>query len=103
MIVYISIGNSDDKLSQERWAAFVQDVHDAVNDWSAAIHGAWHSEARSPYQNACWCAEFVGADAEPLKVTLASYARDYGQDSIAWAVAPSTEFLSPLVSGPSGE
>lgn len=93
MIVYISIGNSDDKLSQKHWAEFAQEVADTINDQVMVIHGQWVSPSTSPYQNACWCAEMTDTDARVLKPALIDLAGRYQQDSIAWAEAPTTEFL----------
>lgn len=99
--VYISIGNSDDKLSQADWASFVLDVdrafEAAVRYEGARVHGRWYSLPHEPWQNACWCAEWhpdLAHIVEALKRKLACVARMYGQDSIAWAVAE-TEFIKP--------
>lgn len=97
MIVYISIGNSDDKLSQRNWTHFLAEVDTALNQVQTRRHGAWHSSPFSPWQNACWCVE-IPDDQEvvaALKVDLAEFAREYSQDSITWAEAPRTEFLCP--------
>lgn len=100
MIVYISIGNSDDKLSQADWSSFVLDVDRAfdaaVHYEGARAHGRWHSLPTEPWQNACWCAEWHGELAhvvEALKRKLASIARAYRQDSIAWTEASTTELI----------
>lgn len=118
MIVYISIGNSDDKLTQSQWHDYMQDV-DLVFDY-VQIHGRWFSEPISIYQSACWCVEFDPdrivdnsphyADwdgtwrnhTETTRRALAStqrelraIARRYRQDSIAWAEVPSITFLRP--------
>jgi hypothetical protein len=102
--VYITIGNSDDKLSQVEWYKFAADVDRAFNDAvkfeGARAHGRWYSLPNEPWQNACWCAEWDdGLDhiVRLFKHRLAGLARDYRQDSIAWAEA-TTEFI-----GPSGE
>lgn len=101
MIVYISIGNSDDKLSQADWSAFVRDVDnyvDFVCDGGAAtVHGRWFSASDAAYQNACWCVAFVdddhlGSRAGWLRDNLPALAKTYRQDSIAWAEA-TTEFI----------
>lgn len=93
MIAYISIGNSDDKLSQKEWSEFVAEVRSQINAWATAIHGAWFSEPGSPWQNACWCVEFTdetyAADAREALTKIREF---YRQDSIAWAVAE-TEFI----------
>lgn len=93
MIVYISIGNSDDKLTQSRWADYVQDVRDAISDEASAGHGLWFSEPSASWQNACWCVEVSDIRLSGLKSDLRRIAGEYGQDSIAWAEAPVTEFL----------
>src|SRR5690348_9382101 len=95
--VYVSIGNSDDKLTQGRWADFVREVWHVLMNRSVKVHGAWFSAPDSPYQNACWCVEFLsGTSFDPnyklAQGNLAKLAHVYGQDSIAWAVA-TTEFI----------
>ncbi|MEK8108675.1 hypothetical protein NKG94_34580 [Micromonospora sp. M12] len=45
------------------------------------------------WQNACWCAEIRTERIAILKDKLRLLAREFRQDSIAWAVAPTTEFL----------
>lgn len=110
MITYISIGNTDDKLTQLEWSKFVADTRQVIDyticgtgpehPWGK-VHGAWFSAPSDPWQNACWCVElddggpdFRRTPAEILKGRLAGVATEYRQNSIAWAVAPNTEFLS---------
>lgn len=95
MIAYVSIGNSDDKLSQQQWAAFHLEVGYTLNNAGALFHGEFMSVSTSMFQNACWCIELHEATAPSLKARLAALTTKYGQDSIAWAEAPHTEFLSP--------
>lgn len=92
--VYVSIGNSDDKLQQGEWSAFYGDVDQAIrkSDCVGAIHGAWISESRAPWQNACWAFDLFAAPTN-LRAELRALAHAYRQDSIAWATAE-TEFLS---------
>lgn len=91
MIVYISIGNSDDKLTQEQWYDYIIEVIRTVS--VGHIHGAWYSEPASKYQNACWCVEFkTSNDVYQAKEALKIIRGNYRQDSIAWAVAE-TEFI----------
>lgn len=93
--VYVSIGNSDDKLSQEDWSLFHGTVHRVLSRWQ--LHGAWISESTSPYQNACWCVVLPDSEwtVTNVKQTLKAIASVYRQDSITWAEAPVTEFLGP--------
>lgn len=91
--VYVSIGNSDDKLSQREWSAFHADVRCELIGAGARFHGQWVSPSTSEWQNACWLAELNEAIVEELKTNLGRLARKYRQDSIAWARVPETEFL----------
>jgi hypothetical protein len=110
VIVYISIGNSDDKLTQREWSEFVSDVDRSVRWWCGesqntasgsrrgCIHGQWLSRPDAPWQNVCWCVEYPEDDGWPTrideqKVWLVRIATKYRQDSIAWAEAPVTEFI----------
>lgn len=94
MIVYVSIGNSDDKLTQREWATFWEFTCAAVHRWAAQVHGEWLSAPADPYQNACWCIEIDDETAElTLKPELIHLAGEFRQDSIAWAPAPDTHFL----------
>jgi hypothetical protein len=90
---YVSIGNSDDKLTQARWSQFVSDTSVAVRDYAMAVHGAWLSEPASMFQNACWCLEVEDEDLADFKVALSDTARFYEQDWIALAIVDRTEFL----------
>lgn len=95
MIVYISIGNSDDKLTQSEWAFFCRDVDIIIRSRRLQVHGQWFSAPDSKYQNACWCVEheFGPAGREDFKDQLRTIARQYKQDSIAWAEVERTEFI----------
>lgn len=102
MIIYISIGNSDDHLSQSEWAEYVEDVEAAidfiVDDAMASVHGRWFSLPSAHYQNACWCVDLfedqhVGSRADALRATLRDLVGKYRQDAIAWAEVKTTEFL----------
>lgn len=95
MIAYISIGNSDDKLSQEMWSAYWHEVNFALAGRRLHFHGRWASLPNDRFQNACWCVEgdFGPAGRADLKQELADIARKYNQDSIAFAAVQETEFL----------
>lgn len=97
MIVYISIGNSDDKLTQSEWAEFYEEVDNLWFNYPLqAVHGRWLSNPSHPWQNACWCIEISDESMyiDGIKKDLADIANRYIQDSIAWAQVPATEFLN---------
>lgn len=99
--VYISIGNSDDKLTQKEWANFLLRTHLAIDRRAEEIHGSWYSGPGQEWQNACWCAVLNDGQAARLKDDLVLLARDFRQDSIAWAEA-TTEFIAAPSGGPTG-
>jgi len=100
---YVSIGNSDDRLTQVRWHAFRQLVLSAVHNSCTRVYGDWVSESGAQWQNACIAFELEDKDIDGLKAELASLAHEFQQDSIAWALVPRTEFIGPAslaVGGP---
>ena len=94
MLIYITIGNSDDKLRQQEWAQYCRDVDKALRGERWTRHGYWHSLPDSTWQNAIWCIE-GDIDFYEVKRNLRGIAAKYRQDSIAWTQAPFTEFLTP--------
>lgn len=99
LTVYVSIGNSDDKLTQQQWSEFQRQFRCLLRRYFVNSHGDWVSEPSSPWQNACFCLEIAESDASECKRELAALAEQFGQDSIAWAVAPKTEFIGPAAGG----
>lgn len=99
-IVYIGIGNTDGKLSQTRWATFSSFARAAVSaaarEPGGEVIGEWFSLPNAGFQNACFCVRLPTDQAvvDKLKDDLAELGRFFDQDSVAWAVAPQTEFLS---------
>ena len=91
--VYISIGNSDDKLSQVQWSAFVAAVRDQARHHAWEIHGEWYAAPDADFQNACFCIAVSDDEAGRLRECLVQVREHYGQDSIAWAAAQETEFI----------
>jgi hypothetical protein len=97
--IYVSIGNSDDKLTQAQWSEFVKDFNNLILAWEASgrvveIHGRWASDSTSHWQNAAWCFDSHGQSEAFMQQDLQALAAKYNQDSIAWAVAETT-FIQP--------
>lgn len=91
--VYVSIGNSDDKLSQKDWSRFISDVRRAMVNWGASWFGEWFSMPDSPYQNACFGASFDHDNIGGLRASLAQIRELYRQDSVAFAIVGRTELI----------
>ncbi len=94
MIVYVCIGNSDDKLEQYEWSLFVMEAKSLFS--GVKKHGEWFSAPDSRYQNACWCIEIQPNEEEFIQKVLRSMCRDYEQNSISWAEVPNTKFIGPI-------
>ncbi len=99
--VYVSIGNSDDKLSQADWAHLLARVQAEIHEAASAIHGEWYSAPDARWQNACFCADLDLPSVPYLKDALRLACAEFGQESIAWAdaettfIKPATEPVSP--------
>jgi len=91
--VYVSVGNSDDKLSQEQWSGFVQQVRISLSGRAHEMHGEWYSLPDQPYQNACFCVVLADPDVPLAKQDLTKLREAWGQDSVAWAEVPVTQFV----------
>lgn len=91
--VYATIGNSDDKLSQREWAAFVADVRRVLAEEAETTHGEWFSAPDTPWQNACWCVEIPAYRLARARHRVGKLAPVYRQESIAWAEVAAVEML----------
>lgn len=90
----VQIGNSDDKLSQARWAAFCLDTQERLMVFGQ-LHFAGNSGATQTWQNACYVLELADpSDLGTMKNVLSLLAERYDQDSIAVTLGK-TEFVAP--------
>jgi len=90
-VVYASIGNSDDKLTQAAWSNYLHSFRECMAKAASEVYGDWVSEPSSSYQNACIA--IATETPHTLKAALALLRDGYGQDSIAWVEATGTEFI----------
>ena len=91
--IYVSIGNSDDKLSQADWAQYCRSVTAVIYGLASHIHGEWYSLPNEPFQNAAICFVIREDWTPAVKESLKERRKRYKQDSIAWAVVQDTEFI----------
>lgn len=86
--VYVCIGNSDDKLSQEGWSSFFTHVRQLIDQYSDQVYGVWCSLPAEPWQNACFGFSVSDPDMrEYIRTRLAHLAWEYRQDWISWTEA----------------
>ena len=90
--VTIQIGNSDNKLTQAKWAELIRDVRLVLGNHCGQIHFDGGSRFDSQWQNACFVAEIYEIDKKGLLESLSRWAILYNQDSIAVTFG-TTEFI----------
>lgn len=90
--ICVQIGNSDNKLTQEEWARFTEQVNEDIRcrTWETHFNGS--SDSRSQYQNACWVFEIEDEYVFALKQELRSTGHYFHQTSIAF-MEGETEFI----------
>lgn len=117
MTVYVTIGNSDNGLTQERWSRFVHEVDQIVRDiehLGGSVHIRATTDTASRFQSATWGFDlptiikpfpnlrenYTAANARyDARRALASIAKRYGQWGIAWVEGPA-DMIGPDTIGP---
>lgn len=103
LTVYLTIGNTDDKLTQAEWAKFIGDVNASLilaKMDGGTVQFAGHSFPDAPWQNALWCIQIPDdTAADALKTRMAQLARRHRQDSIAWAQVDKVDMVTPPPAG----
>jgi hypothetical protein len=94
---YITIGNSDNKLSQSDWARFMDRVRLACEAYSRQVFIIGYSAANSRYQNMIISGACMPSGIDVLRSILRTLAHQYTQDAIAFTVVDSAdvEMLAP--------
>src|ERR1700760_4544424 len=87
-VIYVGLGNSDNKLTQVEWAHFQNQVL-GICLQAGQVIGVWFSAPVAEFQNACYCVKNVKKTAW-FKKALEAVATDYRQDSISFAEAKTT-------------
>lgn len=79
MYLVVSVGNSDDKLTQKEWNRFVEEIIDVLGD-SGKVHFFGGSSTFAPWQNVAWIVELKDA---PISVMakVADIREKHKQDS----------------------
>lgn len=97
--VYVSIGNSDNKLTQKEWAQFCEELIDVLGDYEERVYGQWYSLPNAPWQNMVASIEIADEFLDQLRDALRPLAEEYHQDSIALQ-AGTAEFIQPTADSP---
>jgi hypothetical protein len=92
MIVCIQAGNTDNKLTQQEWASFVEHINATLAIHQQGRYFFGGSETYAPWQNVCFVCEVDPTCLNALKTDLAQVRASYKQDSIAM-LSGKTEFI----------
>lgn len=92
--VYVTIGNSDNKLTQSEWRSYTDDLTKCIRLYYSVIFGEFYSLPNSFVQNACYSGQIRQMNIPEFKQELKKLAKKYNQDSIA-IVFGESELLEP--------
>ena len=80
----VQIGNSDDRLTQAQWHAYVDEIRTAIAESAVMVHFAAASHGDAPWQNYAWIFEIKKSEVSQLIAALYRIRAAYSQESIAW-------------------
>jgi hypothetical protein len=90
--ITIQIGNSDDKLSQARWAEYVAGMRRLVLLYCGTIHFFGAPSNYEMWQNAAWVFTCPDQNISSVKAKVARLRAEFHQDSVAWTEGE-TQFI----------
>ncbi len=90
--IVVQIGNSDDKLTQLEWAAFVVGVRTLINKYCYDVHFEGGSAHDKSWQNVCFVGSIKTSMLPTLKQHISNVGKAWKQDSVA-IIAGDVEFI----------
>ena len=91
-IMIVCIGNTDNKLTQQSWAAFVNEIQLTLRQYPHTLHFFGGPPTHSPYQNVLWMFEIKEEYITALKDKVKEVRETFGQDS-AFVMVSDGEFV----------
>lgn len=82
--ITVSIGNSDNKLTQVEWSEFVQQVDKIINECAAQVHFFGGSVTWTAWQNVAWLFDCKEENIHLLLMALVECRHKYRQESVAF-------------------
>lgn len=81
----VTIGNSDNKLTQQEWSAFCLEVRVAVESYATKVHFQGWSQPDARWQNMCTTFDIdERINLDMVRRRLARLASHYSQEAIAF-------------------
>lgn len=81
MLISVMAGNSDNKLTQQEWSNFVNELSNFLSGWQVARHFFGGSPTWTAWQNVCFVIEINSLD-QALLDGLTRIRETYRQDSV---------------------
>lgn len=88
----VLISNSDNKLTQNEWAHFVEAMNQAIREVCIRVHFFGGAHPFDPWQNACWVVEIKVEVRDALDSRIRRARESYRQDSAA-VIYGETKFI----------
>lgn len=85
VLVYVSVSNTDQRLTMQEWAEFAAEVAATLRDYAGSLFLDWYSPPASARQGAVWAVKMDAAHRLPLRERLDRLRVKYRQDEVAWA------------------
>ncbi len=82
MNVVLSIGNTDNRLTQAEWFAFVDEVRWLVAEFTDGVHFFGGPATWAKWQNVAWIFEMAEMDCAEFQAKLVRIREQYKQDSV---------------------
>jgi hypothetical protein len=82
--VVIQIGNTDDKLTQIEWSAFVLMTRTMILAHCKQVHFFGAPANWERWQNVAWIVEVEDGNKDKLRAAVADARQTFRQDSAAW-------------------
>jgi hypothetical protein len=90
--ITIQIGNTDNKLTQQEWAEYVNRTSATIDRFSEMTHFFGGSPNWYRWQNVAWVVEMSGHNLNPFKAEIERVRELYRQESVAVTIGE-TEFV----------
>lgn len=82
--IVIQIGNTDDKLTQAQWSAFVIAMREAILQHCQAVHFFGGSTNWERWQNCAWVIGCYPPQVPELRAAVTDARKLFNQESAAW-------------------
>lgn len=92
---YMTIGNSDNRLTQGQWSQYCAAAHALVHFHHVDVFFVGYSAPFSQYQNACFSFTYRAAVEDELRKEIAELAFRFNQNNIALALIDAAELVEP--------